>query len=317
MKRIETALQFDVKSGHRNNVVIGCGSPDKARGKSRNTARYAAFSIQATSFGGSDGMAYAMPVTLCVPPVFHTHSSCRPMWKWIGSCSKAQLDSSMSTNLHKVCKKCGGTEFYASRNCKACSKEYSAARYVQNKEQVKDRCSDWKLKNSEKVREYNKEWKLQNPNKVKEQQARYREKNRELSVFRTKQWSLANPGKAKKRSAIWYKNNPDRAKALQARFFANNPGSKSAYGQNRRAKKKLAGGILSIGLAQKLFKLQKGKCPCCHEPLGDDFHMDHVIPISRGGTNTDDNIQLLRAVCNLQKHAKDPLQFMQERGFLL
>lgn len=35
------------------------------------------------------------------------------------------------------------------------------------------------------------------------------------------------------------------------------------------------------------------------------------------GTNTDDNIQLLRKLCNLQKSAKHPVDFMQQRGFLL
>jgi len=28
-------------------------------------------------------------------------------------------------------------------------------------------------------------------------------------------------------------------------------------------------------------------------------------------------MQLLNAICNLQKHAKHPVDFMQERGFLL
>lgn len=55
-----------VKSTHRNTLAVGCESP-LARGISRNTARYAAFSIPATSFGGSDGMAPAMSVTLRVP----------------------------------------------------------------------------------------------------------------------------------------------------------------------------------------------------------------------------------------------------------
>lgn len=45
--------------------------------------------------------------------------------------------------------------------------------------------------------------------------------------------------------------------------------------------------------------------------------MDHIVPLALGGSNTDGNIQLLRATCNQQKHAKHPVVFMQERGFLL
>ena len=75
--------------------------------------------------------------------------------------------------------------------------------------------------------------------------------------------------------------------------------------------------MLSVGLSAKLFKLQKGKCPCCKQPLGDDYHLDHKMPLALGGTNTDENMQLLRSICNLQKHAKHPVDFMQERGYLL
>lgn len=32
--------------------------------------------------------------------------------------------------------------------------------------------------------------------------------------------------------------------------------------------------------------------------------LDHVIPISRGGMNIDDNVQLLCPTCNLSKGAK-------------
>jgi hypothetical protein len=33
--------------------------------------------------------------------------------------------------------------------------------------------------------------------------------------------------------------------------------------------------------------------------------------------HTDFNVQLLCATCNLNKNAKDPIDFMQSRGFLL
>lgn len=45
--------------------------------------------------------------------------------------------------------------------------------------------------------------------------------------------------------------------------------------------------------------------------------MDHIMPLALGGTNTDDNIQLLCPTCNRSKHAKHPVDFMQQRGFLL
>jgi len=51
--------------------------------------------------------------------------------------------------------------------------------------------------------------------------------------------------------------------------------------------------------------------------LGNNFNLDHIIPLSLGGRNEDCNIQLLRASCNFRKGAKHPIVYMQERGFLL
>lgn len=92
---------------------------------------------------------------------------------------------------------------------------------------------------------------------------------------------------------------------------------KGKHGHNRRARKRSSGGVISPGLARKLFKLQSGKCACCGLSLGGDYHMDHIMPIAMGGPNEDRNIQLLRAACNIQKTAKHPVDFMQSRGFLL
>jgi 5-methylcytosine-specific restriction endonuclease McrA len=114
-----------------------------------------------------------------------------------------------------------------------------------------------------------------------------------------------------------YKANPDKCKEYNANWYRNNPEAVSVKNQNRRARVRSVGGKLSKGLPEKLFSLQQGKCACCGLPLGDKYHLDHIVPLALGGTNTDDNIQLLRASCNNQKHAKHPVDFMRERGFLL
>ena len=119
------------------------------------------------------------------------------------------------------------------------------------------------------------------------------------------------------KEAEYYKANAERIKSSRRQRYAVNPASGHVSWQKRRALKLNAVGVLSPGLAGRLYKLQGGKCPCCKQPLGDDYHMDHIMPLSLGGTNTDDNIQLLRKKCNQTKRARQPIEFMQSRGFLL
>lgn len=142
--------------------------------------------------------------------------------------------------------------------------------------------------------------------------------NPEKARARSARWYAANHEKAKAYSAKQYADNPDKAKAAAAAWQAANPESVRIKKQNRRAKKRAAGGKLSKGLTERLFVLQRGKCACgCKQPLGNDYHLDHRMPLALGGVNEDWNIQLLRGTCNMQKSAKHPVDFMQQRGFLI
>ena len=149
---------------------------------------------------------------------------------------------------------------------------------------------------------YNEAWRAANPEYAKSYNAA---------------WAAANPERKQANDAAWRAANPERNKANKEAWAKANPEATRLHNQNRRAKERINGGVLSKGLSAKLFKLQRGKCACCSLPLGDDYHLDHVLPIALGGPNVDDNIQLLRQRCNQQKNAKHPVEFMQSRGFLL
>lgn len=133
----------------------------------------------------------------------------------------------------------------------------------------------------------------------------------------TKNWRAANPSKVKQYIATYRAANRKKATATTAAWRLANPESRRVYDQNRRARKSASGGSLSKDISERLFALQRGKCACCGKPLGKNYHLDHIMPLALGGSNTDDNMQLLRQLCNNQKYAKHPVDFMQSRGFLL
>ena len=216
-----------------------------------------------------------------------------------------------------TCKKCGESNFREDGRCRTCQRISHLAWVQNNAEKMRAYRNKYLAANKDVVAAKRREYKENNKEKIKKADALYRQNNAEKKRIATAVWYSKNKVTTKLARARWNEANKERKKELNTAWCNANPDAKRAHCQNRRARIAGDGGKLSTGLAKKLFELQKGKCPCCAEPLGDDFHMDHKVPLVMGGTNTDDNIQLLRKLCNHKKGTKHPVDFMQERGFLL
>ncbi len=86
--------------------------------------------------------------------------------------------------------------------------------------------------------------------------------------------------------------------------------------RNREIRRKGAQGTYTAQDIQKQYANQKGKCYYCHIKMGRDYHVDHVIPLSRGGSNDPSNLVLACPHCNLSKNSKLPHEWY-EGGRLL
>lgn len=51
-------------------------------------------------------------------------------------------------------------------------------------------------------------------------------------------------------------------------------------------------------------------CFYCGVECSSAFHVDHFIPLSKGGTHSANNLRIACRHCNLTKNASDPYQFM-------
>lgn len=169
-------------------------------------------------------------------------------------------------------------------------------------------------KNSEKIRIYNAHRKEAND---AHKRAWY-ERNREAVSAKDVERYAEKRVEILKYQASYYENNSDRIKDRVAKWKRDNPGHVNSIAQNRRARKMKAGGELSPGLVDRLMELQRGMCAACKRDMkANGRSLDHNMPLALGGSNTDDNMQLLCPSCNSSKHAKHPIDFMQQRGYLL
>ena len=136
----------------------------------------------------------------------------------------------------------------------------------------------------------------------------YYERNREKVLARnraTRAAAWSDPIKReemRERTRRWAGKNADRIRANSS---------------NRRARLRGAAGSYTHKDVQEIHRLQCGKCAACRCSLKKGYEVDHIVPVSRGGSNSRKNIQLLCVRCNRSKWARDPIEYMQSLGMLV
>lgn len=156
----------------------------------------------------------------------------------------------------------------------------------------------------------------------------------------------------KEQAANWYRLNAKRIKKHKRELYAADPKKKIAsvrewqednkdkmreYTHRYRAKKKKISpdtrdrkesvhylraeklgllGNISPGVIDTLYKRQGGMCAYdihwCKNSLGDNFHVDHIMPFYLGGLHEDSNLQLLCPECSMAKGKKHPDTFFSD-----
>lgn len=172
---------------------------------------------------------------------------------------------------------------------------------------------EWAARNREKLNAKNREYRRLKPGY---NQAYYL-KNRDAIRERQRARVAENPEPNRKRAAAWAKANPDAAMRNLRKWQRANPEKMAAQDRKRRARKLNAEGSHTAAEILGLLKLQRGKCVYCNVSLKTGYHADHIVALSRGGTNWISNIQLLCPPCNFSKNASDHIEFAQRSGKLL
>ena len=199
--------------------------------------------------------------------------------------------SNDNTSPLKVCSKCGEekplAEFY--RNARA-------------KDGLQFCCKTCHAAESRAYR-------LANPEKVATYARAYRDANRKKVAVRKRAYQIANPEIGIAASAAYRSANQETIAAQRRAYYAAHPERVSANSRNRRALKKAAEGTHTAEDIQAQYDRQKGRCYYCDILVHDEYHVDHVIPLSKGGSNGPDNLVISCPPCNRSKHNKHPMDW--------
>ena len=182
------------------------------------------------------------------------------------------------------------------KRCPKCGEEKPATtEFFHRHKQAKDGLKSWcKECNTAAAREYGRK----NKEKVAEYHARYYQENRErlLPVFR--EYAKEHSAEAVERATRWYHENIERGRR-----------NSRAAEARRRARIEGASGSHTADDIAAQYERQKGRCYWCQRKVGAEFDVDHVTPLSKGGSNGPENIVIACPSCNRRKGARTPTEF--------
>lgn len=198
----------------------------------------------------------------------------------------------------RVCSMCGGPHFGRG----LCRKHYNA---------------EWYLRNRDKVIARSKEWANANPEKRKEIMAGWEARNLGEGKLRSQLYHATHRDRILSERREYYQAHLEEMREVGRRSYAKNPEPYRQAAKRRKSRKRGAEGSHTIAEVRALFIKQRVQCAVCRADISKRYHEDHIIPLVAGGSDWVTNIQLLCPPCNLSKKDKDPVGFMQSRGFLL
>lgn len=192
------------------------------------------------------------------------------------------------------CKRGHNSERNVSRGvCIECHNELTRRKYWENIDYERSRSAQYYSENKEKCKAYTKKYSAENKDRIKASRKNYKSKNRELIARKNREYNEANRDTIKARKRRYYDENRDRYRS---------------YVRNRRALIRGAEGTHSKDDIILILEKQNWLCanPMCSKDLQKvQRHVDHIVPLSKGGSNLPSNLQCLCGKCNRSKHDMD------------
>ena len=181
--------------------------------------------------------------------------------------------------------------------CKKCKSESDKRSYEKNREK--------RIANMKRYYNENKDWFLDECKK-------YREQNKEKIAEYKKDWAKQNRGRKSLQEKAWRENNEEKNRQMKRRWYSKN---RDRVYSNLLKRRSLKFNVRFRGVKRlDILNRDNWTCKECGVQVHDGnindklkAHIDHIIPISKGGDSTPENLQVLCRTCNLSKRDRTDL----------
>lgn len=156
----------------------------------------------------------------------------------------------------------------------------------------------WREDNQQKYLDYHRQYRTENAEQVSDAKKSWYWSNHNYARSMQRTYRLENVEKCREKASNWRRKNPDSVRR-----------SSKVAKQKRRAWARKAGGTFDANDLKIQYDMQRGLCWWCGKPVGNNYHADHRIPLSRGGTNSANNICIACPDCNIRRNDKMPWEW--------
>lgn len=170
---------------------------------------------------------------------------------------------------------------------------------VDNADKIREQKRQWCIDHPEEIREYNRQYSANHTEEKREYQRKYVQENSAQEAERKRRYAETHRDERREYMQRWHKDNPDKRRT---------------YEHKRRATKLSSGGSWTDRDIKVIYAQQDGKCAYCGIELNGTYHIDHIHPLSRGGSNWPDNLACACARCNLSKSDKTIEEWLAQLG---
>lgn len=141
---------------------------------------------------------------------------------------------------------------------------------------------------------------------------KYQQAHKEDKAAYDKQYSIDNKERISEFQKNWREANKEKRREYHILYSQTLKGKLilSAAASKRRARNRNAEGNFNANGIKNLYATQGGRCYYCSVEIENGYHIEHMTPLSRGGSNWIDNICLACVSCNKSKYTKTAEEFM-------
>jgi hypothetical protein len=213
----------------------------------------------------------------------------------------------------RICEICGKEYTPTSNNqkyCPICGPKQARKRYKKyyqaHLEQRKEVARKYEQAHREQIREYYREYRKANIARIREYQKNYQKVWAKNHADRIREYRKKCPNLYA--SKKFYQTHAEKVKQYQKEYHQTHP--EIAYTIAARRRVRLENATVEEVDPHYICKRDNWVCQICGKKVNPKYKwphplsasIDHIIPISKGGTHERKNLQLAHLECNLKKH---------------